>query len=243
MPSPLEIILFPCLMDNYGFLVHSPDTGETAAVDTPDAQNIKSECEKRGWNLTHIWNTHHHFDHVGGNNTLANEFDIEVFGSETDKDRIPNITRGLKDGESFNFGGYEVKITETSGHTIGHIVYHIPTMKAAFVGDTLFALGCGRLFEGSPEQMYESLQKIAALPDDTALYCAHEYTLSNGRFAITVEPNNQHLKDYIQDAQAKRDKDAPTVPTTVAAEKRANPFVRAANAKELGRIRAAKDNF
>ncbi len=243
MTTPLQIHLFPCLIDNYGFLIHSPETGETACVDTPDADTIRQACDAKGWSLTEIWNTHHHFDHVGGNLALKAQFGVTIRGSEQDRSRIPGLDYGLSDGGSFSFAGHKVHVLETPGHTIGHIAYYIPSAKAAFVGDTLFALGCGRLFEGTPEQMFQSLARLSALPEETALYCAHEYTLSNGRFALTVEADNPALQAYMRKATEKRDKGQPTVPTYVQAEKQANPFVRAANAQQLGQIRQAKDRF
>ncbi|NNE57168.1 MAG: hydroxyacylglutathione hydrolase [Hellea sp.] len=243
MLAPLEIHMFPCLWDNYGFLIHSPETGETACIDTPEVDKIILALEEKSWNLTHIWNTHHHPDHAGGNLKLKEIYGAKIIGCEADRKRIPGIDIGISDGDRFNFAGHEVQIMETPGHTIGHIIYYVPSAKSAFVGDTIFALGCGRLFEGTPVQMYHSLSRIAGLPDDTALYCAHEYTLSNGKFALTVEPNNQALIDYVKDATSKREENIPTVPTTVLAEKSANPFVRAGSAKRLGEIRKAKDNF
>lgn len=243
MPTPLEIHMFPCLNDNYGFLVHSPDSGETAAIDTPEASKIVQACDSKGWRLTHIWNTHHHFDHVGGNLELQKSHGAKIIGPGHDVKRIPGLTHGVKGGESFSFGGHEVHILDTPGHTTSHIIYHIPSAEAAFVGDTLFVLGCGRLFEGTPQQMYDSLGAIAALPLETKLYCAHEYTLSNARFAITVEPDNTDLIDYIEYAKSLREQGIPTVPTTVEMEIKTNPFVRAASAEKLGEIRAAKDNF
>ena len=243
MPDPLEIVMFPCLSDNYGFLVHDPNSGQTAAIDTPDSSEIARQCENRGWTLTHIWNTHHHFDHAGGNLDLAERYDLEIYGCENDKARIPGMTKGLSHGDEFDFAGHRVQVFETPGHTIGHIIYYIPGAKAAFVGDTIFVLGCGRLFEGTPADMYGSLQLIAGLPDETKLYCAHEYTLSNGAFALTEEPENSDLAKYMETAKSMRDQGIPTVPTTVAMEKKTNPFVRAASPEELGRIRAAKDSF
>ncbi len=241
--SPLQIHMFPCLQDNYGFLVRSPDTGETACIDTPEVDKIVLALEEKGWTLTHIWNTHHHWDHAGGNLELKKLYDLKIIGCEADRKRLPGLDIGLKDGDHFNFAGHDVHVMETPGHTIGHIIYHIPSAQAAFVGDTIFALGCGRLFEGTPEQMFDSLAKISALPDDTLLYCAHEYTLSNGRFALTVEPDNQALIDFMAKAKTRRANNLPTIPTTVMAEKLANPFVRANSAERLGAIRKAKDNF
>lgn len=243
MASPLEIEMFPCLWDNYGFLIHSPDTGETAAIDTPEASKIMAACEDKGWTLTHIWNTHHHPDHVGGNAELAKKYDLDILGPGHDQGRIPEITQGVNGGDVFSFGGHEVHVIDTPGHTTSHIVYYVPAASAAFVGDTLFVMGCGKLFEGTPAQMYESLQKLALLPDDTKVYCAHEYTLSNGKFAITVEPDNADLIAAIADAKDLREAEKPTVPSTIGAEKRINPFMRAASAEALGTIRAAKDQF
>ncbi len=243
MPAPLEIEMFPSLSDNYGFLVHSPDTGETAAIDTPDVSDILDACEFNGWTLTHIWNTHHHFDHVGGNLALQKQLGVEILGPGHDQKRIPGITRGVSGGESFDFGGHSVHVIDTPGHTTSHIIYHIPSMKAAFVGDTIFVMGCGRLFEGTPAQMHDSLNAIAAMPPATKLYCAHEYTLSNGAFALTVEPDNEDLIAYMEQAKAMREDDIPTVPTTVGMELKINPFMRAGSAERLGEIRAAKDNF
>jgi len=241
--SPLIIRQFPCLMDNYGFLIHDPVSGETATIDTPDATAIENALSKEGWTLTHIWNTHHHFDHTGGNLALVEKFGAEIIGPAHDVKRIPGLTKGVSQGESFKIGQHTVEVFETPGHTTSHIIFYVPAAKAAFVGDTIFVMGCGRLFEGTPEDMYKSLALIGELPDDTALYCAHEYTLSNARFAITVEPDNQDMIAYIKEAKALREQDLPTVPTNVAREKAINPFMRAKTANELGEIRKAKDNF
>lgn len=242
MPA-LEIFMFPCLSDNYGFLIHDPKSLETACIDTPEASKINQALMTQGWKLTDIWNTHHHMDHVGGNLELKQKHKARITGATSDEKRIPAMDRGVKDGDVITLGDHDIHIFETPGHTKNHIIYYAPSAKACFVGDTLFALGCGRLFEGTPAQMFESLSRICALPDETALYCAHEYTLSNAAFAKTIEPANQDLLDYIEIAKAKRAKNIPTVPTHVASEKRANPFIRAKSAKRLGEIRALKDNF
>lgn len=243
MPRAI-VHMFPCLSDNYGLLLHDAETGLTAAIDTPDAAEIKVQCELQGWRLSHIFNTHHHWDHTGGNLELAADNpDLVIIGPAHDAARIPGLTQGVRGGEPFNFGANIIKIIETPGHTSGHIIYHLPQSKLAFVGDTLFKMGCGRLFEGTPQEMFDSLAKIAALPDETLLYCAHEYTLSNGRFAITVEPENQALIDEIKRAKALREKGLPTVPTQVGLEKAINPFMRAKTAQRLGEIRRAKDDF
>ncbi len=238
---PLDVALFPCLSDNYGFLLHDPVTGATAAIDTPDAKEIAAQCEARGWSLSEIWNTHWHPDHAGGNVALKRRYGCKVKGPQ--QDAIPVRDETLSGGDNFEFGGYGVEVIHTPGHTNEHIIYHIPSAQIAFVGDTIFALGCGRLFEGTPEHMWGSLSRIMALPDATQLYCAHEYTLSNAKFAVTVDGDNPHLLAAIKDAKAKRAAGIPTVPTSVGVEKLANPFFTAGSAAELGRRRALKDNF
>jgi len=237
----LEVALFPCLSDNYGFLLHDAKTGATAAIDTPDAREIAAQCEARGWTLTEIWNTHWHPDHAGGNVALKRRYDCRVRGPEQAAIHARDVT--MSGGDSFDFAGHSVDVIHTPGHTDEHIIYHIPSADIAFVGDTIFALGCGRLFEGTPEEMWESLSKIMALPDATKLYCAHEYTLSNAKFAVSVDGENTDLLAAITDAKAKRADGLPTVPTSVAVEKKANPFVTAGSALELGRRRTLKDNF
>lgn len=237
----LEVALFPCLSDNYGFLLHDKKSGATAAIDTPDAREIAKQCEARNWHLTEIWNTHWHPDHAGGNVALKRRFDCVVKGPA--QDAIPARDETLSGGDQFDFAGHRVDVIHTPGHTDEHIIYHIPSAELAFVGDTIFALGCGRLFEGTPEQMWDSLSKIMALPDQTKLYCAHEYTLSNAEFAMSVDAENPDLIAAISAAKAKRGAGQPTVPTTVGVEKRANPFVTAGGAAELGRRRKLKDNF
>lgn len=239
----MKIEQIPCLSDNYGYLLHDEESGLTASIDTPDGKVIAARADELGWTLTHIFNTHHHFDHVGGNAYLKDKYGVTIIGPKADAKRIPGIDQAVSDGETFTFGNHQVHVFHTPGHTKGHCVYYIPGSNCVFVGDTLFALGCGRLFEGTPAQMFESLAKLAALPDTTDVYCAHEYTLSNGAFALTVDPDNVDLQSYMSEARTLRNQGLPTVPTTIEREKRANPFIRAANAKELGEIRAAKDNF
>ncbi len=222
----LDIHMFPCLNDNYGFLIHDPASGETAVVDTPEVEPINAALEEKGWRLTHILNTHHHFDHAGGNEALKAEWKCTVVGAANDAERIPGIDVRVRDGDVFEFGGVDVQVLETPGHTTGHIAYYMATEGVAFVGDTLFALGCGRLFEGTPQQMWRSLQKLMALPEDTRVFCAHEYTQANAAFALTVEPRNQALLDRADDIDRLRRNGQPTVPTTIGLEKATNPFLR-----------------
>ena len=242
--SGTAIHMFPCLSDNYGLLLHDKKSGLTASIDTPDGDEILKQCKSKGWTLSHIFNTHHHFDHTGGNLKLAEQIKgLSIIGPAHDAARIPGLTQGVRGGETFEFGAQLIEVLETPGHTTGHIIYYAKNAGAAFVGDTLFKMGCGRLFEGSPQDMFASMAKIAALPGETQLYCAHEYTLSNGRFAMTADPDNLDIKDEMSRAIALREKGLPTVPTSVALEKKINPFMRAPTAEKLGKIRTAKDNF
>lgn len=223
--------IFPCLKDNYGFLLHDPSTGETAAIDTPEAGKILAEAHAKGWKITQIWNTHWHPDHAGGNAEIVAKTGAKVVGPK-EVDRIGAAPdRILSEGDTVEMGALKATIIETPGHTLGHIVFHLADHKIAFVGDTLFALGCGRLFEGTPRQMWDSLGKLRALPDDTVVYCAHEYTTSNAAFALSVDAQNADLVAYADDVKAKRAQDIATVPTTIGKEKRANPFLRADDPK------------
>ena len=192
--TELEVHMFPCLEDNYGYLVHDPDSGFTACVDTPEVEPILRALKDKGWQLTHILNTHHHFDHAGGNLELKEKTDCVIVGARKDAHRLPGIDIQMGDGDIYLFGEHEMTILETPGHTSGHVIYYFAGSGIAFVGDTLFALGCGRLFEGTPEDMWASLQKLQALPDTTLVYCAHEYTRANARFALTVDPDNGDLR-------------------------------------------------
>lgn len=237
------ISLFPCLNDNYGFLLVEPKSGLVAAFDTPDGATIAKECAERGLTLTHIFNTHHHYDHVDGNLFLKEKYGATIVGSKADAHRIPGIDVALADGEVFKFGEYDIRLIHTPGHTLGHCAYYIPAEASVFVGDTIFVMGCGKIFEGTPAQMFDSIAKLAKLPGDTKVYCAHEYTLSNAAFAVTAEPENMDLQKAVQAAKARRAKGQPTVPTTIDQELRTNPFMRARTADELGKIRKAKDRF
>jgi hydroxyacylglutathione hydrolase len=257
MSSELTIHMFPCLADNYGYLLHDDESGETAAVDTPDAAEIALQLDAKGWRLTHIFNTHHHSDHAGGNVELKRRTGCTIVGPRADAARIPAIDVAVGDGETVALGRHRATVFDTPGHTRGHIVYHFADARAAFVGDTLFAMGCGRLFEGTPAQMWGSLQKILAWPDDTRLYCAHEYTQSNARFALTVEPQNAALQQRAATVAQLRAAGRPTVPTILGDERATNPFLRpqsrdlraaigldgAADVEVYAKTRALKDAF
>lgn len=227
--SELSIRQFPCLSDNYGFLIHDAASGETATIDTPDPERILAEAEAAGWTITQIWNTHHHFDHAGGNAAIKAATGARIVAPGYESASIPGIDLAVSDGDTVRLGQIEAEVMFTPGHTSGHVVYVLRSENVAFVGDTLFALGCGRLFEGTPAQMWDSLSRLAGLPDDMTVYCAHEYTQANARFALTIDPDNRALQAYAADVDAKRARGEATVPTTIGAEKAANPFLRAAN--------------
>ncbi len=226
----LEVHQFACLNDNYGYLIHEPISGATAAIDTPEVAPINAALEAKGWTLTHILNTHHHFDHAGGNEALKKQWGCTVVGAANDAARIPGIDVKVSDGEDYSFGHTHARVLEVPGHTSGHIAFYFADEGVVFVGDTLFALGCGRLFEGTAEQMWSSLQKLMALPDNTVVYCAHEYTQANAAFALSVEPQNAALQARAAEIADLRAQDRPTVPTTIGLERATNPFVRADSA-------------
>jgi len=226
----IEIRQFPCLSDNYGFLIRDRKSGAVATIDTPDANAINAELGKAGWRLTHILNTHHHWDHAGGNLALKKKWGCEIIGPKAEADRIPGIDRAVSDGDVVLFGQSQARVYDTPGHTSGHIIYHFEQDAAAFVGDTIFAMGCGRLFEGTPAEMWSSLSKIAKLPGGTKLYCAHEYTQANAAFARSVDPHNEVLKTRSAQVDRLRAQGTPTVPTTIALELETNPFLRAQDA-------------
>jgi len=229
-PAGLEVFQFPCLEDNYGYLVRDPVTGITAAVDTPSAEAIEAALAARGWTLDYVLNTHHHADHAGGNLALKERTGCRIVGARADAARIPGMDVQLAEGETFDLGSRRARVLETPGHTRGHVVYVFDDDGAAFVGDTLFAMGCGRLFEGTPGEMWGSLQKLLALPDATRVYCAHEYTLKNARFALTVEPGNAELVARLAEVERMRANGLPTVPTTIGRERATNPFLRPGSA-------------
>jgi len=253
----IEVHQLAALNDNYAFLLREPVSGLVATVDTPDATVIRRFLDQKGWNLDFIFNTHHHRDHVGGNRELIERYEPEVFGSGKDKARIPGLTKELFDGDEFDFGHERVKVMGADGHTLGHIVYWMPESSALFVGDTIFSLGCGKLFEGSPQQMWTSLARLRELPGDTQIYCAHEYTLENAAYALLAEPGNLVLRARVRECESLRAVGKFTVPCSMENEKACNPFLRPeslelqrnvnAEGRELweifGATRAAKDEF
>ncbi len=222
----LTILQLPVLNDNYIYLLHDPDSGESAVVDPAVAQPVLAVLEQNNWQLTMILNTHHHSDHVGGNLELKQKTGCTVIAAQVDQNRIPGIDSFVADGDLITLGKYSAKVISTPGHTSGHVVYHFANENALFCGDTLFVMGCGRLFEGTAEQMWQSFQKLKALPLSTRIYCAHEYTQINGRFALTIEPDNQQLKQRMVLINQLRDKHLPTVPSTLQQELATNPFFR-----------------
>lgn len=223
----LEIVQIPVLQDNYIYLLRDVGTNTVAVVDPAQAEPVAAQLTQRGWSLNYILNTHHHLDHVGGNRELEERFDAIVVGPRRDKERIPHISLELGEGDEFRLGESVAQVFDTPGHTKGHIVYYFAEDHALFCGDTLFSLGCGRLFEGSPEQMWSSLLKLRRLPDQTLVYCAHEYTEANARFASHIDPKNEDLKHYYADVRDLRHEGRPTIPAKLGLEKLCNPFLRA----------------
>lgn len=222
----LQIDQFMCRSDNFGVLVHDPDSGETALIDAPEERSILEAVERTGWRPTLILTTHHHGDHVEANLALKQRFGLRIVGPKAEAAKIPGIDQTVAEGDVLKFAGEPVHVIATPGHTAGHVSYHFPRSKLAFTGDTLFALGCGRLFEAKAPVMYESLKKLAALPLDTLVYCGHEYTQANARFALTIDPTNSALKERAEEVNSLRAADKPTLPTTIGQELATNPFLR-----------------
>lgn len=223
----LEIDQFMCRSDNFGVLLHDPVSGETALVDAPEEKAILEAVERTGWTPTVILTTHHHADHVEANLALKQRFGLRIVGPRAEKDRIPGINETVGEGSKFAFGGEDVHVLFTPGHTNGHVSYHLPESGLLFAADTLFALGCGRLLEGTPAAMWASLRTLAALPPKTIVYCGHEYTQANARFAVTVDPDNAALGARAREIDALRAAGRPTLPTTIGRELETNPFLRA----------------
>jgi hydroxyacylglutathione hydrolase len=239
----MEIVRIPALSDNYIWLVHEPGSGETMVVDPSVAEPVLAEAERRGWRITQIWNTHWHPDHTGGNAAIKEATGAFVTAPAAEAERIPTMDRGVREGDRVTLGPVEARVMEVPAHTAGHIAYHLPEEATIFVGDTLFAMGCGRLFEGDAAQMHANLRRLAALPPATRVYCAHEYTLANGRFALTVEPDNPDLRRRMKEVEAALAAGEATVPTTIALERATNPFIRASSLEAFAERRRAKDAF
>jgi hydroxyacylglutathione hydrolase len=237
----LEIVPVPAFADNYLWLVHDMDSRETAVVDPGDAAPVLAEAERRGWTISQVWNTHWHPDHTGGNLAVREASGALVSGPASEN--IPGRDVPLSEGDTIRLGDHVGKVIAVPGHTLGHIALLFGDDRVAFVGDTLFAMGCGRLFEGTPELMFNSLGRLASLPEETRLYCAHEYTLSNAKFAAHAEPGNESIAQRLREVEEARSRGDPTVPTTVAEERATNPFVRSGDWQEFARLRAEKDSF
>ena len=237
----LEIVAVPAFTDNYIWLVRDDDSGETAAVDPGDPAPALADADRRGWTITQVWNTHWHPDHTGGNLAIKQATGAPVSGPAAET--IAGRDVPLAEGSELRIGSHAGRVIEIPGHTLGHVALVFDDDRIAFVGDTMFAMGCGRLFEGTAEQMFGSLQRIAALPENTALYCGHEYTLANGRFAVEAEPDNQAIRQRLDEVRKLREAGQITLPTNVAAERETNPFVRATDWQDLARLREAKDRF
>lgn len=253
----LELVTIPCLSDNYAYLVHDGKSGETALIDVPEAAPILAELKKRGWTLSQIWITHHHDDHIQGVAEMVAATGAKVSGGAADAHRLPPLNVKLAEGDKLRIGDETGDVIDVSGHTIGHLAFHFPASKLAFTADSLMAMGCGRLFEGAPALMWQSLSKLAALPGDTVICSGHEYTQSNARFAVTVDPDNSALHARVARITDARAKGQPTVPSLLSDELATNPFLRAvdpgvkrglgmagaSDADAFTEIRKRKDNF
>lgn len=238
----LEIVRVPVLADNYAWLIHDPDSGDTVAVDPGEAQPVLDAAAARGWTIGQVWTTHWHPDHTGGNAAMK-AAGARITGPAAEADRIPTLDATVGEGDTVGIGGHVADVMLVPGHTAGHIAFHLAADGAIFTGDTLFAMGCGRLFEGTPAQMFANMQRYAALPDETRVYCGHEYTQSNGRYALVAEPGNAAIVDRMAAVDAARAADEATVPTTIAVERATNPFLRAGDVATFAALRQGKDDF
>ncbi|WP_407473890.1 hydroxyacylglutathione hydrolase [Sulfitobacter sp. PM12] len=252
-----DLVTIPCLSDNYAFLLRDLTSGKVALIDVPEAAPITAKLDELGWTLTEIWLTHHHPDHIQGVPALIADHPARVIGAKADAERLPPLDAAYDDGQSFTFGAHTVDVIDVSGHTVGHIAFHVPAAKCVFTADSLMALGCGRLFEGTPAQMWDSLQKLMRLPADTTVCSGHEYTQSNAKFALTVDPENTALISRAREIDQARADGEPTVPSTLSTELETNPFLRpsdpgiraqlgmvnATDTDVFAEIRARKDRF
>ena len=239
----LEVVCLPVLSDNYIWLVRDNTSGEVMVVDPAVAEPVLAKADELGWKITHIWNTHWHPDHTGGNAEIKAATGCIITGPAAEFERIPTLDVRVREGDVVTLGETSARVIDVPAHTAGHIAFHFAHEQVAFVGDTLFAMGCGRLFEGTAAQMFDNMAKLAALPDGTAVYCAHEYTQSNGRYALVAEPDNKALIARMADVDAMRLRGEATVPTSIGLERATNPFMRATSIEQLAERRAAKDSF
>ena len=239
----LEIACVPALSDNYVWLLHDDASGETVVVDPAVSDAVLAAARARGWTITAIWNTHWHPDHTGGNAAIKAATGCTITAPAAEAAKIPTLDRAVGEGDRVRIGAHAAIVLEVPAHTAGHIAYHLPEDGIAFVGDTLFAMGCGRLFEGTAAQMFANMARLSTLPPETLVYCAHEYTEANGRYALAAEPDNAAIAARMAEVRALRAEGQATVPTTIAAERATNPFMRAGSVDELARRRAAKDSF
>ena len=252
-----DLITVPCLSDNYAFLLRCGETGEVAVIDVPEAGPIRAALAERGWKASQVWLTHHHWDHVDGLPGLLEDHPARVVGAKADAHRLPDLDLAVAEGDTLSLGALTAEVFDVSGHTVGHIAFHVPGAKACFTADSLMALGCGRLFEGTPAQMWQSMQKLMALPPETLICSGHEYTASNAKFALTVDPENPQLISRAEEIDAARSEGRPTVPSTLETELATNPFLRPADpgiraavgmptapdAEVFAEVRKRKDNF
>ncbi|SEL97359.1 hydroxyacylglutathione hydrolase [Roseovarius azorensis] len=253
----LQILTIPCLSDNYAYLAHDPDTGATAAIDVPEAAPILQALENNGWTLSHVLLTHHHWDHIDGLDDLLKSAPARVIGAAADAHRLPPLDQAVQEGDTIRIGTQTGHVMDVSGHTIGHVAFHFPGSRAVFTADSLMALGCGRVFEGTMAQMHASLRKLAALPPETVVCSGHEYTQANAKFALTIDPENPALRSRAKEIDAARATGRPTVPSLLAEELATNPFLRAGDpaiqsrlglsgtdqTKVFAEIRSRKDRF
>lgn len=254
---PLELVTLPCLSDNYAYLLHNPETKETALIDAPEAAPVLAALKQRDWTLTDVLITHHHYDHIDGLPSLRDAYAPRVIGARADSHRLPDLDLAVGEGDTLTVCGHAAQVIDVSGHTVGHIAFHFAEAGMVFTADSLMAMGCGRLFEGTPDQMWDSMTKLRALPADTIVCSGHEYTAANAKFALTIEPENADLAARVQDITRARAQNQPTVPSILADEMRTNPFLRAdhpdvkialgmqnqPDAAVFAEIRTRKDNF
>lgn len=254
---PFDLVTIPCLSDNYAFLLRDKDSGSVALIDVPEAAPVASKLNELGWTLTDIWLTHHHPDHIQGVPALIADHPARIYGAKADEHRLPTLDHALADGDSFKFGAHDVQVMDVSGHTLGHIAFYMPAAETVFTADSLMALGCGRLFEGTASQMWTSMQRLMKLPQNTTVCSGHEYTQSNAKFALTVDPDNAALISRSREIDQARRNSEPTVPSTLSLELQTNPFLRpadpgiraqlgmenATDTEVFAEIRARKDSF